>query len=122
MKHLPLPLLLLAALLACAALVPAAPARAGFTGPGVEVINKVAEVLQAPDGTYVTMVGHVLRQLDGPHYSFRDASGEMMVRIDDYLWEDVQADPKTLVKLIGQVQADAIRTEVNVQYISVQEP
>ena len=86
------------------ALVAATPAAAQFTGPsvaGAEVT--VAQAVAARAGTYVTLVGNIVAHQREDYFTFRDASGEIRVEIDDEVFQNRPVAPETNVRLMGEV-------------------
>lgn len=67
----------------------ATPASAAFTGPGgTSTVNSAAQVADAPDDTPCMLEGHIVERVNGEHdkYTFKDATGSVVVEIDDDLF------------------------------------
>lgn len=81
-------------------------------------LRTVAAIQQAADDTRVQLQGQLVEQIIHEHYRFRDASGEMVVEIDD---EDLPQPPlNRLLKLNGEVdvERDGQRT-LDVEYLQL---
>ena len=59
--------------------------KGGFEGPGVSADNTltVAEVLKLSDDANVTLTGQIINSLGDEKYTFKDATGEIVIEIDD---------------------------------------
>jgi len=79
-------------------------AMAQFTGPSATgQQTTVKQVNQARLGTYVTVTGHLVAHLRGSYFTFRDATGDIRVEIENSVWENRQIGPDTKVRLLGEV-------------------
>jgi uncharacterized protein (TIGR00156 family) len=79
-------------------------AMAQFTGPSATgQPTTVEQVNQARLGTYVTVTGHLVAHLRGSYFTFRDATGDIRVEIENSVWENRQIGPDTKVRLLGEV-------------------
>lgn len=96
-------------------------AMAAYTGPGVAAKVTDAKTAQhAADGTPVELSGFVVKNLGDENYIFRDKNGdEVNVEIDDTLWQGLNANDKTPVLVIGEVDSDWNSQEVEVSAISL---
>jgi len=93
----------------------------GFQGPRKGHITKAAEVNDAWDDTPVVLEGHLVEQVSADNYTFQDASGKVVVDIDDELFYDLgPVTPQTLVRLYGEVDSHFARaSEVDVDRLEV---
>ncbi len=90
----------------------------GFTGPQAAGANTVAGALKAWDDTMVTLKGNILRQVAHEKYEFRDATGTIIVEIDDDEWYGVSVGPNDVVEIYGEVDAEIYRkNQVDVKSI-----
>ena len=86
------------------ALVAATPVAAQFTGPSVAGAEMtVAQAAAARAGTYVTLSGNIVAHQREDYFTFRDASGEIRVEIDDEVFRNRPVAPETNVRLLGEV-------------------
>jgi len=77
---------------------------AQFTGPSATgQQTTVEQVNQARLGTYVTVTGHLVAHLRGSYFTFRDATGDIRVEIENSVWENRQIGPDTKVRLLAEV-------------------
>ena len=69
---------------------------------------------------WVTLEGHIVRQIRHEHYVFRDRSGEMVVEIDDDLMRGHRIDDRTRVRLSGEIDAKFGRpNEIEVKRLEI---
>ncbi|MDR0716757.1 MAG: NirD/YgiW/YdeI family stress tolerance protein [Azoarcus sp.] len=89
------------------ALSAAAFAQGGFVGPSaVPEAKTVSEAKSLPDDAKVTLRGNIVRGLGDEKYLFRDATGEIVVEIDDDLWRGRTVEAKDTVEIRGEVDRD----------------
>lgn len=118
---------LLAMFLAAPALAgfegPGAQAGGGFQGPGTDVPNAtVQQVKNMADDSVVSMTGNITSKVTGTKdkYIFRDASGEMTVEIGHKRFGGQTVTPANTVRLVGKVDKDFGRAvEVDVKQIEI---
>ncbi|AXY61614.1 NirD/YgiW/YdeI family stress tolerance protein [Acinetobacter sp. WCHAc010052] len=80
----------------------------------------VAQAMKAADETAVILTGTVVRQIKNEHYELKDASGHIVVDIDDKLATAAQLAPGTQIKVTGEVDThrykpadiDAVKIEI----------
>ena len=101
----------------------AAPAAAGgFEGPGVAqgTTNTVKDALEASDDTPVTLSGRIVNSLGDEKYTFKDATGEIMVEIDDDEWHGVKVTPENTIEIYGEVDKEVFEpTKIDVKSFNV---
>jgi uncharacterized protein (TIGR00156 family) len=86
------------------ALVAATPVAAQFTGPGASgALVTATEASAARAGTYVTLEGNIVAHLREDYFTFRDASGEIRVEVDEDAFQNRPVSPETRVRLLGEV-------------------
>lgn len=94
----------------------------GYTGPGnVAAVTTVAEALNAADDTPVVLEGYVTQRVKHEKYEFSDATGKILVEIDDKDWPAGQAISETTkVRIFGEVDRHRFRpTDVDVDRIQL---
>ncbi|MDE2428218.1 MAG: NirD/YgiW/YdeI family stress tolerance protein [Burkholderiales bacterium] len=80
-------------------------AYAQYTGPSDATVTTVKELQSTgKDDQYVTLRGHIVKQVSGKKYQFADSTGQMPVKIEEKSWP---ADQKI---------SDAINVEVTGKY------
>ena len=96
----------------------AATQQGGFTGPSASAsVTTVKAALDAKDKTPVILTGHILKSLGDEKYTFKDATGEMTIEIDQEDWRGVNATPETELEIQGEVDADILSTTVEVNIV-----
>jgi uncharacterized protein (TIGR00156 family) len=79
-------------------------AMAQFTGPSATGQQATVKLVhQARLGTYVTVTGHLVAHLRGNYFTFRDATGDIRVEIENSVWENRQIGPDIKVRLLAEV-------------------
>ena len=81
----------IAAATALASVIAFAPAQAQFVGGPSNV---------------TTLEGYIVQQVKHEKYMFRDSTGEMLVEIDDEVFKGQRVDPKTKVRIDGELERD----------------
>jgi uncharacterized protein (TIGR00156 family) len=90
-------------------------APAQFVGPSSsQQISTVEEALTARRGQDVSVEGFVVEHLRDRYYLFRDATGEIRVKVDRHRWRDRRVTSKTLVRLTGRIDRDFRELYINV--------
>lgn len=101
----------------------AAPATGGFQGPSGHPapVTTVAQALQARDDTRCVLEGTIISS--GPkheQYLFQDATGKIIVEIDDKLFAGRTVTPQNTVRLYGEVDTELFRNaEVDVEAFEI---
>ena len=102
------------------------PAAAGFEGPGVAAtVTRAVDVLGAQDDAPCVLEGHLVEKLPRRkhRYLFEDHSGQVVVEIDNKIFEQLTITPKDKVRLQGHVDWNRKRpNEVEVDSLSVMGP
>ena len=118
--------LLLCLALALVFFTPQPVCAAGFEGPGVAATaTRAADVLGAQDDAPCVLEGHLVEKLPRRkhRYLFEDHSGQVVVEIDNKIFEQLTVTPKDKVRLQGHVDWNRKRpNEVEVDSISVMGP
>ena len=99
----------------------------GFTGNGSaaqaggfiedgssKVVTPIKAAKKMRDDTIVTIRGNIIRRIGDDKYMVRDASGEMVVEIDDEDWGGVTASSADLLELTGEVDKDFTKVKIDV--------
>ncbi len=99
-------------------------AAGGFQGPGAQGgVATVAQALSARDDSPCVLTGRIVRREAGDHehYLFRDATGEIIVDIDDELFMGHTVTPETVIRIYGEVDKEAFkRPKVDVDRLEIQ--
>ena len=99
---------------------------AGFEGPGVAATaTRAVDVLGAQDDAPCVLEGHLVEKLPRRkhRYLFEDHSGQVVVEIDNKIFEQLTITPKDKVRLQGHVDWNRKRpNEVEVDSISIVGP
>lgn len=102
---------------------PAAPAQqGGFKGPGAQTaVDTVAKALKAKDETPVVLEGRILSA--GPEreeYVFQDATGKIVIELDEELFHGRTVTPENVVRIWGEVDTKLARdSEVEVDRFDI---
>jgi len=108
----------------CAAMT-CAPSMAQFTGPSAKGAPPAAREVTAAtidsarEGSHVTLTGNIVTHLGRDYFTFRDASGDLRVEIDDDIWRDRKIGPETRVRISGEVERDRRGFYVDVERLEV---
>jgi len=100
----------------------------GFTGPGVgngygftgpTQITTVAQAQTSYDKTPVIVRGNIVLALGGDNYMFRDASGEIVLKIGPREWMYFGATiaPSDTIEISGEVHRDYWQVHIHARYI-----
>jgi uncharacterized protein (TIGR00156 family) len=85
--------------------------QGGFSGPGLQVVT-VQEAMTFRDDTPVLLQGRILQFLGNEKYLFIDGTGTIIVEIDDQLWKGVSIGENDKVEIIGEVDRNFRRIEI----------
>ena len=97
-------------------------ASAQFTGPSrYGAVTTVEEAQSAQRGRNVTLEGFVVEHLRANYYKFRDATGEIRVKIDRHLWRNRRVTTKTPLRLIGRMDREVREHYVNVSRVEIRD-
>ena len=119
--------------LLCGALCAVALARGGFVGEGdIDYRGKydpnfikhdgdtyravsVKEAKKMRDDAHVALIGNITKHIRGDKYLFVDKNGnDIVVEIDDDDWNGLEVTPNTRVRLVGEVDRDFGKVEIDV--------
>lgn len=79
----------------------------------------VAQIKTLADETGVTLAGHIVRHISGDDFEFKDASGSIVIEVDDDLWKPMQLKAGDKVRLIGEVDTHR-RKPTDIEVISIE--
>ena len=80
-------------------------------------ITSVEKALKMRDDTRATLRGNIVKQVGHEKYLLKDATGEIVVEIDDEDWGGVTVGPQDTVELIGEIDKDFNRIEFDVDIV-----
>ena len=93
-------------------------AKGGFSdGTNNSAITTVAQALKMRDDTHAILRGNIVKQVRHEKYLFKDATGEIIVEIDDDDWGGVTVGPQDTDELIGEIDKDINKIEFDVDII-----
>ena len=112
------------ALLAAVAVLATAQAQTGggFVGPGTNAnsATTVKEALKMGDDARVVLQGRIVASLGDEKYTFQDATGSVMVEIDDDDWRGITVTPETTIEIIGELDKEMFEaTKIDVKSFKV---
>ena len=109
-----------AAATAAALMMAVAPAQAQFVGGPSTTITVKQLVDTGRDDQLVTLEGYLVEQVKHEKYTFRDATGTVLVEIDDEVFMGQRVDPKTKVRLEGEFEKDMLeKDEVDIHKLTI---
>ncbi len=82
-------------------------------------IHQVASARKLADDAPVTLEGNIKRHIRGDRYEFVDTTGSIDVKIEQKHWNGQVVNPKTRVRLTGEVDKDLLSTKVDVKRLEV---
>ena len=96
------------------------PYSGGFKGPGSMNVSRAADVEKAYDDAIAVLEGNIVEQVEKDLYVFKDASGTVLVDIDQEDFLGATVTPQTRVRLIGEVDKDIFEsTKVDVKRLAI---
>ncbi|MBR3147970.1 MAG: NirD/YgiW/YdeI family stress tolerance protein [Alphaproteobacteria bacterium] len=108
------------------ALIACMPICGAFAGPGKNMNNNmnthpavwnVTEVISLPDDTPVVMRGRITKNMGNNIFVFEDASGTIMMEIDEESWNGNTVRVDDVVTVYGNVDKGSNYTEIDVESI-----
>ena len=110
----------LTAAAAFTAMLALSPAQAQFVG-GPSNMTTVKNLLETgKDDQLATLEGYLVEQVKHEKYIFRDDSGQMLVEIDDKVFQGQRVDPKTKIQIQGEFERDFMeKDKVDVHSLTV---
>lgn len=105
---------------ACALFVVSGPARAQFFDPNlVGAATTVEEARTAPVLTRVALTGSLLNEVRRAQYMFRDATGDIRVRIEHEIWGGREITSRKTLDLRGRIETDVRGRFIDVYYFKI---
>lgn len=87
------------------------PNPGGFAGPGPgNSALTVKDALKQRDDSWVVLQGRIVASLGDEKYTFQDASGSVMVEIDDDEWRGITVTPETNLEISGELDKEMFET------------
>ena len=78
----------------------------------------VMEARRLPNGSSVTLTGNIVNYLPGRlDYTFRDSSGEILVRIEQRIWRGMYIGVSDIVEISGVVRVNWGLVTINAEFI-----
>lgn len=94
--------------------------QGGFKGPSAG-ITTVSEALKAKDDSLVVLRGHIEKETAKEKYLFKDATGSIIVEIDNEDWAGQTVTPQDTVVIHGEVDKEIMHApEIDVDRIQKQ--
>ncbi|WP_108649444.1 YgiW/YdeI family stress tolerance OB fold protein [Dongshaea marina] len=94
-----------------------AAASGGFVGSKNE-LTTVEKAKEQSDDTWVTLQGHIEKQVGNDEYIFRDSTGSINVDIDRKHWKGQVVTPYDKVEIKGDIDKDWNSVEIDVKEIN----
>lgn len=87
------------------------PNPGGFAGPGPgNSALTVKDALKQRDESWVVLQGRIVASLGDEKYTFQDATGTVMVEIDDDEWRGITVTPETNLEISGELDKEMFET------------
>lgn len=111
----------IAAAAALSAIFAAGVAQAQYVNDNANVVMTVKQMKDnAKDDQLVVLEGYLVNQVKHEKYEFKDATGTVVVEIDDKIFAGQRVDSKTKVRLEGEFEKDFIDPdEVDVHRLTI---
>ena len=85
----------------------------GYTSPAASNLKvTAAEASKLSDDTPVILTGKIEQSMGDEKYMFRDASGTIVVEIDNDNWNGLSVGPNDVVELQGEIDADMFQPNI----------
>lgn len=94
----------------------------GFEGPSAteNTTLTVAEALKLSDEANVTLTGQIVNSLGDEKYTFKDATGEVIVEIDDEDWQGRKVTPENTITISGEIDKEMFEpTKIDVETFTI---
>ncbi len=91
----------------------------GYTGSTNAVLTKASDIKKLRDNTYIMLKGNIVSKIGKEKYLFKDASGSVIIEIDDKNWAGITAGQNDTVIIEGEVDKDFNSTKVEVDTIRI---
>lgn len=97
--------------------------KGGFQGPSSQqagTITQAAQVANAADDMPVVLEGNIIERIKDDEYVFQDASGKVILDIDDKVFGSNTVTPETRVRVHGEVDTHNRRpNDVDVRWLEI---
>ncbi len=101
--------------------------QGSYTGPGSSPARNAGELVTAAelkdlrDDARVTLQGTIVNQLSREKFTFRDASGEVVVEIDREVWRRLSENigENDRVEIYGEVDKERLGTRIEIEVKSI---
>ena len=80
----------------------------------------VSEALLMDDDTPVALIGTVSEKIGDEKYNFKDATGTIVVEIDDEDWNGINPSVNDIVVITGEIDKEGNIVEIDVETIALQ--
>ena len=89
----------------------------GFVDESV-IVKTVADALNANDNTPVRLDGQIVKQIGKKDFLFKDASGkEIQIEVSKKAWNGQTIAPQDNIQIIGKVDKEWNKTDIDVKQI-----
>lgn len=90
----------------------------GFVGPSSMAVSTVVEAEKMADDKNVILEGKIIQHIRKDKYMFEDATGSIIVEIDNDVWKGVTVTPEDKVRIFGEVDKSMFKdTKIEVDRI-----
>ena len=79
----------------------------GFVDNSLKPMS-VNEVDKLSDDSYVSMVGHIVRQTGEDKYEFSDGTNSIILKIKPKVWQGQKVSPKDKIMVMGEVDKEFV--------------
>lgn len=93
--------------------------RGGFITDDTSDFTTVLNAKRMGDNSYVRLKGKIVSKTGNEKYMFKDNTGTIQIEIDDDDWNGVQAGPKDLVIIEGELDKDWNDISIDVDTIKL---
>lgn len=96
------------------------PAWAQFSGSGQPgAVTTVEQANRAGTGDRVSLTGSLKNEVRRAQYLFRDATGEIRVRIEHEFWRGRKVTSEDILNIRGRIQSDVRGRFIDVYYFKI---
>ncbi|WP_272575317.1 YgiW/YdeI family stress tolerance OB fold protein [Providencia sp. PROV273] len=92
--------------------------KGGFVATA-QAVTTVVQAKELPDDAWVSLEGHIVKQIGKELYEFKDSTGSIAVDIDDRRWRGQVVTPETKVRLDGEIDKEWTSLEVDVKRVTI---
>lgn len=84
------------------------PALAAYDGPNAVIVTGISAISGAPDDCLCVIEGNIVEKVKGKkdYYVMKDATGQILVEIDDELFSGQTVTPNDKIRAHGRVDKD----------------